>query len=235
MKLTFLGHSATYLEMGDTRIIIDPYLTGNPAAATNGEHLDVDYIFLTHGHGDHVGDAEQIARRTGATIVAIVELANYYEAKGIKTIGMNLGGSYTFTFGTLKFTPALHSSSLNIDGNNLYLGVAAGIVLKLEHFTLYHAGDTALFSDLKLVGMHTPIDLALIPIGDHFTMGPEDALIAAEWIGAKHVIPIHYNTFPVIEQDGKDYVEKLAPLGIQGHALAPGDVLDLDLIKSSSR
>ena len=226
MKLTYLGHSGVYLDTGDYRLIIDPFLTGNPKAAVKAEDIEADYILLTHGHSDHIGDAETIARRTGAPIIAIVELADFFQQKGLQVTGMNLGGSYNFTFGKLTFTPALHSSSVEVNGTNLYLGVAAGIVLNIDGFTLYHSGDTALFSDMKLIGSKHHIDLAFLPIGDFFTMGPEDALLAAEWIGAKHVVPIHYNTFDIIKQDGALFAAQLEKQGISGHALQPGESLE---------
>ncbi|WP_068781036.1 metal-dependent hydrolase [Paenibacillus sp. GM2] len=226
MKLTYLGHSCVFLDTGDYRLIIDPFLTGNPKAAAVAEDIDVDYILLTHGHSDHIGDAEAIARRTGATIVAIVELADFFKQKGLKATGMNLGGSSNFPFGKLTFTPALHSSSVEVNGTNVYLGVAAGIVLNINGFIVHHCGDTALFSDMKLIGSKHKIDLAFIPIGDFFTMGPEDALLAAEWIGAKHVVPVHYDTFGLIKQDGAQFAHQLQKLGISGHALLPGESLD---------
>lgn len=228
MKLTFLGHSSIHIDTGNHQLIIDPFLDGNPMASAQPEEIKADYILLTHGHSDHIGDAEKIARRTGATIIAVVELANYLKSKGLQTIGMNLGGSCTFPFGKIKFTPALHSSSVQIDGMNVYLGVAAGIILELGGYTIYHAGDTALFSDLKLIGDRNTIDLALLPIGDFFTMGPEDALLAAEWLKAKHVVPVHYNTFPPIKQDGDQFVTELGQRNIVGHALKPGDHLHLE-------
>lgn len=228
MKLTFLGHSSIHIDTGNHQLIIDPFLDGNPSASVQPDEVKADYILLTHGHSDHIGDTEKIARRTGATIIAVVELADYFANKGLQTIGMNLGGSCTFPFGKLKFTPALHSSSVQIDGMNVYLGVAAGLLLELGGYTIYHAGDTALFSDLKLIGDRNTIDLALLPIGDFFTMGPEDALLAAEWLKAKHVIPVHYNTFPPIKQDGDQFVAGLAHRNIIGHALKPGDHLNLE-------
>lgn len=228
MKITFLGHSCVHIDTGEHQLIIDPFLTGNPAAAIEADKIHADYVLLTHGHSDHIGDAEAIARRTGAPIIGIVELADYFEAKGLSGFGMNLGGSFNFPFGKLTFTPALHSSSVQVDGANVYLGVAAGIMLDIGGYIIYHAGDTALFSDLKLIGERRPIDLAFLPIGDYFTMGPEDALIAAEWLHPKHVIPVHYNTFGLIAQDGDKFVAGLTKLGIQGHALKPGDSLNTD-------
>lgn len=223
MKITYLGHSCIHVDTGKHRLIIDPFLTGNPAAGAAADDIKADYVLLTHGHSDHIADAESIARRNNAPIFAIVELANYFAQLGLQTVGMNLGGSRLFPFGKLKWIPALHSSSVTRDGISLYLGVAAGILLEIDGFSLYHAGDTALFSDMRLVGSRRPVDLAFLPIGDHFTMGPEDALTAAEWIGAKHVIPVHYNTFDAIRQDGDQFVAELRRKGIQGYALKPGE------------
>lgn len=225
MKLTYLGHSSVHIDTGEYKLIIDPFLTGNPVATVSAEDIEADYVLLTHGHSDHIGDAETIARGNQCPIIAIVELADFFAAKGLETIGMNLGGSCSFPFGKLKFSPALHSSSVQVDGTNIYLGNPAGILLELNGFTVYHAGDTALFTDMQLIGTRHRVDLAFIPIGDFFTMGPEDALTAAEWISARHVVPIHYNTFDLIRQDGDLFVSELSKIGITGHALKPGEDL----------
>ncbi|MGZ9586864.1 metal-dependent hydrolase [Paenibacillus marinisediminis] len=227
MKVTFHGHACVEIQTSTHKLLIDPFLTSNPKAVYSADELNPDYILLTHGHGDHIEDAAAIAKRCRATVISIVELADYMSGQGVSsTIGMNLGGGAEFPFGLLKWVPALHSSSIEVDGRNVYLGNPAGIVLKLEDITIYHAGDTALFSDMKLVGERYQPDLAILPIGSFFTMDPQDALLAAQWVRAKHVVPVHFNTFPPIKQDAQAFAHDLKPFGIQGHVMEPGDVLD---------
>lgn len=230
MKITWHGQSCFEIEHGGKRLIIDPFLSSNPLAKKSPEDVEVDYILLTHGHNDHVGDALPIANRTGATIIGPNELAVYLGWQGAKnTHPMNIGGSYQFDFGRVKLTKAFHGSSYQPEGQEefLYMGMPAGLLLTLGERTLYHAGDTSLFGDMKLIGELEDVELAMLPIGDNFTMGPDDALLAAEWVGAKHVIPMHYNTFPVIEQDPHAFVKRLAEKGIKGHALEVGESLTL--------
>ncbi|HZG87629.1 metal-dependent hydrolase [Paenibacillus sp.] len=228
MRITFLGHSGLLVEAGGKRVAIDPFLTGNPMAAMRAEQLKVDGVVLTHGHGDHASDAAKIAAECGCRIVAAVELAGILARKGVQTVGMNLGGTYEWDGIRVKLTPALHSSSYEDGDQVLYAGPACGALLTIGGKTLYHTGDTALFSDLKLIGERHRIDVAALPIGDHFTMGPDDALDAAAWIGAKRVIPLHYDTFPMIRQDGAAFAARLAERGIDGYPLKPGETLTIE-------
>jgi L-ascorbate metabolism protein UlaG (beta-lactamase superfamily) len=229
MKLTFLGHSCVLVEHGEHRLIIDPFLTGNPVAAMSADEVKVDYILVTHGHGDHLGDTVEIAKRNDATVIANYELATYLSWQGLKTHEMHIGGSFSFPFGKVKLTPALHGTGLAIPEKKeiVYLGMPTGLLITIDGKTIYHAGDTGLFSDMKLIGERNSIDVAFLPIGDNYTMGPEDALLAAEWIGAKQVIPMHYSTWPPIDQDAYKYVQELGQRGIQGVVLKPGDNISL--------
>lgn len=210
VKISYHGHSFVRIETESDIILIDPFITGNPVCDLDAETVEADVILLTHGHNDHVGDTMPIAERTGAQVVALNELAVYLNQKGIEAHGMNIGGAYQFDFGRVKYTQAFHSSSYEEeDGTFIYTGMPGGIILTIEDKTIYHLGDTALFTDLKMYGEMNDFDLAFVPIGDNFTMGPDDALIATDWIKAKKVVPVHYNTFPVIEQDGQDFASRV--------------------------
>jgi L-ascorbate metabolism protein UlaG (beta-lactamase superfamily) len=226
MKLTYLGHAVVLIETGEKNLIIDPFLSGNPLAPIGPDELPkLDYIILTHGHNDHVGDAFDLAKKHDATIIAVAELADYSSGKGLKAHAMSIGGGYNFDFGRLQYTIAFHGSSYTDEnGQIIYTGMPGGVLLNIDGKTIYHAGDTALYSDMKLLGEKHDIDLAFLPIGDNFTMGPDDAVIAANWIQAKKVVPIHYNTFPVIQQDPDEFVSKLNGVGTK---LAPGESLEL--------
>ncbi|HEY0790135.1 MAG TPA: metal-dependent hydrolase [Chthoniobacterales bacterium] len=227
MKVTYLGHSAFWIEGGQTKILIDPFLSDNPKASAKPEAFDPEFIFLTHGHSDHVGDAPAIGKRAGATVVTTFELATYLGAQGLKTIPVNHGGWLKLPFGAVKFTVAFHSSSLIEEGGRpLYLGEAAGLVLELEGKYLYHAGDTALFSDMRLIGEDVPLELAMLPIGDHFTMGPKDAAKAVEFLQAKRAIPIHYGTFPPLIGDPKEFKRLASGSRTEILVLDPGQSLE---------
>lgn len=223
VEVKYLGHSAVLLTDGHTRIIIDPFLTGNPKAALGVNEVQADLILVTHAHGDHFGDAVALSKK-GGTVVSTFEIATYAERHGAKSIPMNIGGRYAFGGGWLKWVPAWHSSSFP-DGS--YGGMPMGVVVELGGKRIYHAGDTALFSDMRLIG-EIGLDLALLPIGDHFTMGPEDALKALDLLKPKWVVPIHYGTFPPIEQDGNAFAQKARAMGVEGVALAPGETLRLE-------
>ncbi len=224
VEVRFLGHAATWIRGAGKNVLIDPFLTGNPLAPLGPEEVEADLIVLTHAHGDHWGDTLKIAERTGATVVSTFEIATYAQNRGAQAWAMNIGGSYAFEGGFLKFFPAWHSSSFP-DGT--YGGMPMGVVVELEGKRIYHAGDTALFSDMRLVG-ELGLDLALLPIGDTFTMGPDDALRALELLRPEGVVPIHYNTFPPIQQDPAAFVERAGALGFEAYALNPGESLALE-------
>lgn len=226
MEISYHGHSVVRVKTATHTILIDPFITGNELCDLDPNEVEADVILLTHGHNDHVGDTVEIAKRTGALVVALNELAVYLASKGIETHPMNIGGAYDFDFGRVKYTQAFHGSSYEEeDGTFIYTGMPGGILLTVEGKTLYHLGDTALFSDLKMIGELNDIDVAFIPIGDNFTMGPDDALIAADWVNAKIVVPVHYNTFPIIKQDPDAFAAKVRTG--EGRALKVGESFEL--------
>jgi L-ascorbate metabolism protein UlaG (beta-lactamase superfamily) len=201
MEVRFLGHAAFTLSDGDATVLIDPFLTGNPKATIAAEDVTATTILVTHGHGDHIGDTVAIAKRTGATVVAITELAGEIGEDGVDVRDPNLGGTVKFDWGWVKLVPAWHTSTTPKGTVN----TPAGLLVNFKDTVVYHVGDTCLFSDLSLVGKRSPIDVALVPIGGHYTMDRTDAVDACGLIGAKAVIPCHYDTFPAIETDAQAF------------------------------
>jgi len=226
MKITYLAHSCFLVETAKARLILDPFLTGNPLAAAKAEDIAVDYVLCSHGHEDHTGDALAISKRCGAPIIANYEIAEYFGAQGAKTHGMNPGGGYNFPFGRVKLTLAHHSSSVNAGLNPVYLGNPCGLLLQADGRTVYHAGDTALFMDMQLIGK-VGLDLAMLPIGDNFTMGPDEALTALEFLKPKVAVPMHYNTWPVIAIDAARFAAAAAKAGHKVTVLEPGESLSI--------
>jgi L-ascorbate metabolism protein UlaG (beta-lactamase superfamily) len=221
-NITFLGHAAIAIEQDGRTVLVDPFLTGNPKASATAEEVAADAIFLTHAHGDHVGDTVDIAKRTGATVVAIVELANELREAGVENVfDPNIGGTVDLDWVSVRLTPAWHTGT-SPSGNTT--ATPAGLVIEIGGKRIYHLGDTGLFSDLALPSKRGHIDLALVPIGGHYTMDRFDAVVAAEFLKADQIIPIHYNTFPPIETDAQAYKSDVQDAG---HAevlvLEPGE------------
>ena len=223
IKYTYYGHASFLLDDGTSKVLADPFLTGNPLAAIKASEVECDYILLTHAHSDHLGDAPAIAKRTGAMILGVPEVLDVclQAESDIKTHGMNIGGSIKLPFGKVRMTMALHSSG--VAG-----GIACGYVIHIGDINVYFAGDTALFSDMKLIGQKDPLDYAVLPIGDNYTMGLEDAALAAQWLNTRNVIPVHYNTWPVIAQEAKRYKEVTEGMTRAAvHIVEPGGTLEL--------
>jgi L-ascorbate metabolism protein UlaG (beta-lactamase superfamily) len=222
MEIQYLGHSAFRLTDGNVNVLVDPFLTGNPKAAASADEVEADVILLTHGHSDHYGDTVDIAKRTGAGVLAIVEIASELGEQGVETTyDPNLGGTITFDWGWVKLVPAWHTSTTP----NGTVSTPAGLLIHIGGKLVYHLGDTCLFSDLQLIsrrGDH--VDVALVPIGGHYTMDRHDAVTAVEFVNPTTVIPCHYNTFPPIETDVEAFRADVQNAGAGEVAiLAPGD------------
>ena len=224
LKLTYLSHSCFLLDDGTHTVIIDPFITGNPTAPISVGDIAPQFIVLTHAHGDHLGDSLTLAREHGSLIIAVNELANYVAGHGAAAHNMHIGGAHAFPFGRVKFTIAHHGSS-SPDGQ--YMGEAAGVVITMGGKTVYHTGDTGLFLDMQLIGERDSIDCMLAPIGDNFTMGIDDAVKAVEFVDPGLVVPMHYNTFPVIEDDPEVFRRKVENLGKNARVMQFGETITL--------
>lgn len=224
-RVIFHGHACVECHIGPHKVIIDPFLTGNPLADVDQEVIDPHAILLTHGHGDHLGDTITIAKRTRALVVTTFELANYVQSKGADAHPMHIGGSRVFPFGRVKLTMASHGGGVG-EEKGIY-STPCGFIYGAEGKTLFHAGDTGLVAEFDLIGKTEKIDVAFLPIGDNFTMGPQDAVHAARMLGPKTVVPMHYNTWEVIEQDPLEFKAMLeGEAGIRCAVLSPGEVLE---------
>lgn len=222
MSIRYLAHSAFEISSGGTTLLVDPFVSGNPKATVSADDLSPDVILLTHGHGDHLGDTVSIAKRTGATVVAIVELANELSAAlgdAATVLDPNLGGTVTFDWGWARLVPAWHTA-VSPSGTTHTPG---GLVINIGGKTIYHLGDTALFSDLALPGQRDRLDYAIVPIGGHYTMDRHDAVRAAQLVGAPNVIPAHYDTFPPIETDVAAFAAEVEATGRRAIVLQPGE------------
>jgi len=215
MQVSYHGHSIVKIKTNGTTILIDPFISGNGLTDLKVEEEKPDVILLTHGHNDHVGDTIELAKANNSLVVAPNELAVYLGKQGLNVHPMGIGGAYEFPFGKVKYTLAFHGSVYETENEVINTGNPGGILFSAEGLTIYHAGDTALFGDMKLIGERNSIDAAFLPIGDNFTMGPEDAAYAVELLKPKTVVPIHYNTFPVIKQDPTVFAELVTTSKVQ--------------------
>ncbi|HCJ4447833.1 TPA: metal-dependent hydrolase [Listeria innocua] len=229
MKIHYLGHSCILIESQDTKILIDPFLSGNPLQTIDYNDLEVDFVALTHGHHDHVGDAVAIAKNNHCPIVASPELSRALGEEYDNFIPMGVGGTVQLKNLSMKATIAFHGSGfVNKKGEEVYSGFPTGYVIYDQEHHVYHAGDTALFSDMQLIGEEFPLDIAMLPIGDHYTMGMDDAIRAEKYLKAKTILPVHYNTFPAIQIDLDVWKEKVTKAGFKTDVLAYNESIKLN-------
>jgi len=227
LNLTFLGHSCFLLDDGKHKVIIDPFLSGNPMAKMSVDDVKADFILVTHGHGDHLGDTIELAKKNNATVISNFELATFCGSKGVENAaGLHIGGGADFPFGSLKLTIAHHGSTLG--GDLAYGGNPVGFIIRMDGKVVYHAGDTGLFLDMKLIGELDKIDMALLPVGGYFTMDINDAAKAVEFLKPKKVIPMHYDTFDPIKTDPEKFCKKAKQQGAECIILEPGHSYGLE-------
>ncbi|MFA6447827.1 MAG: metal-dependent hydrolase [bacterium] len=229
VKIRFLGHAGFHIDDGRTKLVIDPYLTGNPLATEKPEDIEADFVLLTHAHGDHAADGIAIALRTRATVISTAELAGWARQQGAIAHSMHIGGAHEFPFGRVKLTIAHHGSSVTgKDGEIVSLGAPCGMLVTIGGRMIYHSGDTGLFYDMKLLGDLNAIDIAMLPIGGNYTMDAVDALHAVEFLNPKLVIPMHYNTFEVVMADPRVFAVEARKLGMDVKVMAVGETLEFE-------
>ena len=226
-SIKYLSHACFLITDGPHSVLLDPFLTGNPNAPCTADEINPSVIVVSHGHGDHLGDSVEIAKRTGCLVVAVFELAVYCQQQGAQAHPMAIGGQRSFDWGSVKFVPAFHSSSVQMPDGFLYVGMPAGMVLTVGGKTIYFAGDTGLFGDMALIGRRHQPDVAILPIGDNFTMGIDDAVEATLMIQPKAVIPMHYDTFDVIQADIEEFKTRLADQAVECHILDYGGSIEI--------
>ena len=224
VKLTYISHSAFVVSDGTNTIAIDPFITGNPTATIKATDIKPNFIFVTHAHGDHLGDAIELAKTNDAIVITVNELAGYLASKGLKTHPLHIGGEFPFPFGSIKLTIA-HHGSMNNDG--AYMGAPCGGIITIGGKKIYHTGDTGLFLDMQLIGSSAKPDVMLLPIGNNFTMGIDDAVEAVQFAKPKLAIPMHYNTFPVIKADPNEFVSKVKAASFDARVMNYGETIEL--------
>ena len=224
IKLTYVGHSAFILSDGTNTIAVDPFITGNPTATIKASDVKPNFIFVSHAHGDHFGDTIELAKANDATIITVHELATHLLSQGLKAHGLSIGGEFAFPFGSVKLTIA-HHGSMNNDG--MYMGPPCGAIITIGNKKIYYTGDTGLFLDMQLIGSSAKPDVMLLPIGNNYTMGIDDAVKAIEFVKPKLSIPLHYNTFPVIEVDTNEFASKVKAINFDAKVMSFGETIEL--------
>ena len=227
MRIQYLGHSVLMIETKEKRLILDPFITGNPQCPISVEELPkINYVLVTHGHGDHIGDTIKISKRDDATVISNAEICGYLSEKGVKTHPMHIGGSFSFDFGKVKLTPAFHGSSIDDDKGVIYGGMPAGFLVESEGKKLYHAGDTGLTVEMQLL-KDEKVDVAFLPIGGNYVMDVSDAIRATSFIMPKKVVPMHYNTWDVIKANADEFKAGVKSIGVECLIMKPGEWIEI--------